>query len=57
MVGWHHYLNGHEFELTLGDSEGQENPVCCSPRGHSVGHNLVTDQEKQQHVESSQTRD
>ena len=48
MVGWHHYLNGHEFELTLGDSEGQENPVCCSPRGHSVGHNLVTDQEKQQ---------
>ena len=48
MVGWHHYLNGHEFELTLGDSEGQENPACCSPRGHSAGHNLVTDQEKQQ---------
>jgi len=24
MVGWHHQLNGHEFEQTLGDSEGQE---------------------------------
>ena len=23
MVGWHHWLNGHEFEQTLGDSEGQ----------------------------------
>ena len=25
MVGWHHQLNGHEFEQTLGDSEGQGN--------------------------------
>ena len=24
MVGWHHWLNGHEFEQTLGDGEGQE---------------------------------
>ena len=24
MVGWHHQLNGHEFEQTLGDNEGQE---------------------------------
>ena len=24
MVGWHHRLNGHEFEQTLGDSEGQK---------------------------------
>ena len=24
MIGWHHRLNGHEFEQTLGDSEGQE---------------------------------
>ena len=24
IVGWHHRLNGHEFEQTLGDSEGQE---------------------------------
>ena len=31
MVGWHHRLNGHEFEQTPGDSEGQESLACCSP--------------------------
>ena len=31
MVGWHHKLNGYEFELTLGDREGQGNLVLCSP--------------------------
>ena len=31
MVGWHHWLNGHEFEQTPGDSEGQGSLVCCSP--------------------------
>ena len=30
MVGWHHQLNGHEFEQTLGDGEGQGSLVCCS---------------------------
>ena len=30
MVGWHHQLNGLEFEHTLGDSEGQGSLVCCS---------------------------
>ena len=33
MVGWHHQLNGHEFEQNLGDSEGQGSLVCYSPRG------------------------
>ena len=33
MVGWHHRLNGHEFEQTLGDSEGQVSLVCYSPWG------------------------
>ena len=33
-VGWHHQLNGHEFEQTLGDSEGQGGLVCCSPWRH-----------------------
>ena len=33
MVGWHHQLNGHEFEQTPGDSEGQGSLACCSPRG------------------------
>ena len=31
MVGRHHRLNGHEFEQTLGDSEGQGSLACCSP--------------------------
>ena len=34
MVRWHHQLSGHEFEQTLGDSEGQESLVCFSPWGH-----------------------
>ena len=33
MVGWHHRLNGHEFEKTPGDSEGQGSLVCYSPWG------------------------
>ena len=32
MVGWHH--NGHEFEQTPGDGEGQGSLACCSPWGH-----------------------
>ena len=33
MVGWHHCLNGHELELTPGDSKGQGNLACCNPWG------------------------
>ena len=33
MVGWHHWLDGHEFEQTLGESEGQEILACHSPWG------------------------
>ena len=33
MVGWHHRLNGHEFEQAPGDGKGQGSLVCCSPRG------------------------
>ena len=33
-VGCHHRLNEHEFEQTLGDSEGQESLVHCSPHSH-----------------------
>ena len=31
MVGWHHQLNGHEFEQAPGDGEGQGSLTCCSP--------------------------
>ena len=34
MVGWHHWLNGHEFEQAPEDSEGQGSLACCSPWGH-----------------------
>ena len=34
VVGWHHCLNGHEFEQALGFGEGQASLVCCSPQCH-----------------------
>ena len=34
MVGWHHWLNGHEFEQIPGDSEGQGSLACCNPPVH-----------------------
>ena len=34
MLGWHHWLNGHQFEQTSGDKEGQRSLVCCSQRSH-----------------------
>ena len=34
MDGWHHWLNGHEFEQTLGAGDGQGSLACCSPWGH-----------------------
>ena len=33
MVGWHHQLDGHEFEQALGVGNGQGGLMCCSPRG------------------------
>ena len=34
MVGWHHQLNKHEFEQSVGDSEEQLSLVCCNPWGY-----------------------
>ena len=33
VVGWYHWLNGHDFEQILGDSKGQGSLACCSPWG------------------------
>ena len=33
MVGWHHQLNGHDFEQAQGVGDGQGSLVCSSPRG------------------------
>ena len=35
-VGWHHWLNGHEFEQIPGDGKGQGSLACCSPWGHKA---------------------
>ena len=34
MVGWHHQVNGHEFEQALGVSDRQGSLACCSSWGH-----------------------
>ena len=36
MLGWHHWLDGHEFDQTLRDSEGQGSLASCSPWGHKA---------------------
>ena len=47
VVGWHHGLNGHEFEQAPGDSERQGSLACCSPWGCRVGHGLMTERQQQ----------
>ena len=44
MVGWHHQLNGYEFEQTLGDIRGQSSLAFCSQWGLRVRHGLATEQ-------------
>ena len=44
MVAWHHWLNGHEFEQTPEDSEGQGSLASCSPQCCRNGYDLATDQ-------------
>ena len=48
MFGWHHRLNGHEFEEGLGDGEGQGSPSCCSPQGRKDRTWLSERQQQQQ---------
>ena len=38
VVGWHHRLDGHEFEQALEVGDGQGGLGCCSPWGRRVGH-------------------
>ena len=58
MVGWCHQLNGHEFEQTLGDSDGQGNLTCCSSRGRPrVRDDLATEQQQMSiHVQTERWR-
>ena len=43
MAGCHHWLDGREFEWTLGDGDGQGGLVCCDSWGCRVGHDWVTE--------------
>ena len=47
MVGWHHQLNGPEFEQTPVDGEGQGGLVCAVHGLQRVGHDLATEEQQQ----------
>ena len=42
MVGWHHQLDGHEFEQAPGVGDGQGRLACCSPWGCQESETLGT---------------
>ena len=44
IVGWHHRLDGHEFEQIPGDDEVQGSLVCCSPWGCKESDKTETEQ-------------
>ena len=47
MVGWHHWLDGHEFEQAMGVGDEQESLVCRSPQGcEELETTLATEQQK-----------
>ena len=47
MVGWHHRLDGHEFEQALGVGDGKGSLSCCSPWGHKEWeYDLLTEQQQ-----------
>ena len=46
LDGWHHRLNGHEFEQALGDGEERGSLKCCSLWGRRVRHDLENEQQQ-----------
>ena len=50
MAGWHHQLNGREFEWTPGVGDGQGGLACCDSWGRRVGHNWETELNWTEHV-------
>ena len=44
-IRWHHQLDGHDFEQTPGDGDGQGSLVGCTPRGGRVGHDWAAEQQ------------
>ena len=53
MVGWHHRVDGHEFEQALGVGDGQGGLTCCSPWGCKQSD--TTEQLKNNLVETGST--
>ena len=53
MVGWHHWLDGHEFEQTPGEGEGQGSSACRSPWGRRVRHDWATENDDDEDKSSS----
>ena len=43
MVGWHRWLDGHEFEQSPGVGDGHGSLTCCSRWGHRIGHAWATE--------------
>ena len=43
MAGWHHWLNGHEFEWTPGAGDGQGGLACCDSWDRRVGYDWATE--------------
>ena len=57
MVGWHHWLNGHQFKQTWWDSEGQGSLACCSPWGSQrLRHDWAAEEQQQRIVKGMQNR-
>ena len=54
MVAWNYQLNGHVFEQTPGDSEGQGSLVCCSPWRCRVRQDLATEQQQQTELNATE---
>ena len=52
MAGWHHRLNGHEFEQAPGVGDGQGSLACCSPWGRKELDMIVTKLIKQTYLVS-----
>ena len=51
MVGWHHWLNEHEFEQTPGDAEGQRKPdMLQSVESQIIWHDWVIEHNKEHHA-------
>ena len=50
MVGWHHSLNGHEFEQTQGDGDGQGSLARCSPWGRKESNTAEQLNKNNEHI-------